>query len=380
MLASVAWAGSTNHAAIVPDHPAADTVTVELGLLRVGENRQHVFVFTNTTDRMLTVMKEETSCECLTVLSYPAELPPGAAGELLVNVFGEKAGDFAFAAALEFDDQSQRYFIANVRVESVGPASATSVVESLARSLPPAGVIQRAILARDRSLYTPTADARTVVDLKSARVVDVRPAEAFAGLHIADAMNIAATDASSKPFLRQGAVLLVDEGFGSAATEAACRKLRTAGNPQCHILLGGMNAWMRAGAPVQGTGGGLCALQTISPRDYLAVRGFDDWVVTCTNVPVEVVGWLLPEAATLGGAVATDDWRRVLIVDADGKGLTAPAPTVQGAAVFWLDGGLAALEQEYRDIAAMKHSQTRTTDLRIVGKRWEKIRSGCGCK
>ena len=380
MLSSVAWAGSTNNAANMLDlgHLGADTVFAELGKMKVGENRQHVFVFTNTVNKALTVTKADTSCECLTVLSYPSKIPAGAAGEVVVKVFGEAAGDFAYAAALEFDDKSQRYFISNVDVTATGRIAGAHA--PLAQALPPASVIRRAVLPRDRSLYKQLAEARVSVDLKRVRVVDVRPAEMFAGLHIAGAMNMTAADVSSKPFMRQGEVLMVDEGLGSAATESACRKLRAAGNPNCWILLGGMNAWMRAGASAQGAGTGLRAVQTISPSDYLAVRGFDDWAVSLTNVTREAVSRLLPEATSAAGASATGDWRRVLIVDPDGKGMMKPLPVVQGAAVFWLDGGLAALEQEYRNIAAMKHSQKRTTDLRITGKRWEKMRSGCGCR
>jgi hypothetical protein len=340
-----------------------DAVVADLGSLSVGENRLHLFAVTNRLRTAMRLLKVETSCDCLTVVEYPQTIAPGKVGEVLMNVYGEKPGAFAFAAAFQLADGSQRFLVAQVVVggQSGAPRETT----------PGTAAAPRVTRSRDRTLYRTLSEARDDVLEGRVRVVDLRPRAAFAQIRLPDALNMTPAVARSKGFLRRGPVLLVDEGWGCDATERVCSAIRAAGNTECSILLGGINAWVRDGARFSGLGKRVGDVTRISPREFLGVRGYDDWVVAGD---VEQTRRWLPESVPVD-TVVVDPWQRVLVVDAAAipEGLTA-------ACVYTLDGGIAALQREYRDMTAMRNSHTRTSSRRITGKRWEVIRAGCGCK
>ena len=375
-------------AAAAPTAPGADfgpdACVADLGRMAVGENRTRDFAFTNATPAALRVRAVEPSCDCLTVLDYPGELAAGAVGSVVVNVFAEKPGDFAFAVALEFEGGAQRYFVTQVTVAPAAPAAAAPDVApgrvskalrlGAARPIDPE-VLQRVARTRDRSLYR-ALDADLVKSIQAGawRVVDLRGEAAYAAHAIPGALNIPAAAVPTKNFLHRGPVLLVDEGWGGAATERACRGLRAAGNEESAVLLGGMAAWVQHGGALSGAAPSPAALQRLTPREFLGVRGYDDWVVAQASTNAAAVARLLHEAVPLAD-VRPKPWQRVLLLEGD----VAPPPAA-GAVCFSLQGGIAALEREFRDMTAMRHSQTLSTARKVTGRRWEVLRSGCGCK
>ena len=136
-----------------------------------------------------------------------------------------------------------------------------------------------------------------------------------------------------------------------------------------------MAAWAQRGGALAGAAPVPEELARLTPREFLGVRGYDDWVVAyaSTNRAADV-SRLLHEAVPASAAQA-DPWQRVLLPE-DGA---APA-AAPGSVCFRLSGGLAALEREFRDMTAMRHSETKSTSRKVTGRRWEVIRAGCGCK
>lgn len=382
----------TNGAALAAPPPPAppalfgpDAQVVELGTLAVGESRLQLFAWTNATPATARVRAVESSCDCLAILDYPRELESGAVGLVIVNVFGEKPGDFAYAAALELEDGTQRFFVTQVRVPApAGVALPAPLLapSRVARTWRPGApqpidpeVMRRVTYARDRALYRlPDTALLAAVRGGAIRVVDLRAAEAVAAQSIPGALNILPSAVPEKGFLRQGPVLLVDEGWGGVTAERACRGLRAAGNGEAAILQGGMAAWARLGGALTGTAVAPASLSQISPRAFLGVRGGDDWVVAYGGTNAAAAARLLHEAVPLAAARPAA-WQRLLLLDGD-----ATPPAAAGAVVFHLQGGLDALAREYRELTAMRHSQTLSTTRQVTGRRWEVIRAGCGCK
>ena len=370
-------------AATDPDF-GPDACVVDLGKLAVGENRAYEFVFTNATPEVMRVRAVETSCDCLTVLDYPVEVPAGALGQTTVNVFAEKPGDFAFAAAMELETGAQRFFVAQVTVVPASPVAAAPAVapSRVSRAWRPGGarpidaeVLQRVVRNRDRALYRSLDEALvTAVRGGTCRVVDLRGEAEHAAQAIPGSLNIPPAAVPVKAFLLRGPVLLVDEGWGGNAAERACSGLRKAGNAECAILLGGMAAWVQHGGALCGAAPSPKALQSLTPREFLGVRGYDDWLVAYAVADPGAVARLLHEAVPLS-EVRPEPGQRVLLLDSE-----ALPPLAAGAVGYQLRGGLAALENEFRDMTAMRHRQTLSTTRRVAGRRWEVIRAGCGCK
>ena len=366
-----------------PDY-GPDACVANLGQMTVGENRVHQFSITNATPAVLRVRAVETSCDCLTVLGYPLEVAAGGVAETAVNVFAEKPGDFAFAAVMELEGGAQRFLVTQVAVVPAAGADATPAVapSRVSRAWRPgsprpidAEVLQRVARNRDRALYR-ALDGGLLEAVREGRcrVVDLRGASEHAAQAIPGALNIPPAAVPVKAFLLRGPVLLVDEGWGGPAAERACAGLRQAGNAESAILLGGMAAWVQHGGALTGTAPSPKGLQSLTPLDFLGVRGFDDWRVAYTATNSEAVARLLHEAAPLA-AIRPESGQRVLLLDGD-----VPPPLPAGAVGFCLRGGLPALENAFRDMTAMRHRQTLSTTRRVTGRQWEVLRSGCGCK
>lgn len=87
---------------------------------------------------------------------------------------------------------------------------------------------------------------------KGAMIIDVRPAEAYAGGHIVNAKNIPLADIESKPEVvkkKKDKVLLTVCDTGPSARRAA-DTLRKAGYESAFSLQGGLTAWRTDNLPI----------------------------------------------------------------------------------------------------------------------------------
>ena len=365
-----------------------DTLAADIGTLLVGENRNVSYSVTNTTDKLLIIEEVESTCDCMTVLEYPSQIAPQGEEKVLINLFGEEEGKYAFAVALQFNNGSQRYLVAQV---SVKEAEAKEKARPEATMVPPRvgkkwypgkpkpiapEVMRRITRYSENSLYTTLNDVQSSVRKRAVRVIDLRSAESFRQCRLPGSLNMTPVEARTKSFLRKGHVLLVDEGWGRKDTERACIAIRKAGNSDCHILFGGINAWVHNGNRTEGPGTAPEKLAVISPSDFLSVRGLDTWVVLDDKkTSFERTRKWLPETVA-GLPDFKNSPKRLLLL---GKNKNTLKNLPENAVLFSLKGGIAAIEKEYRRMTAMRYTQTRTTSSRISAKRWQILKSGCGC-
>ena len=385
MLVTLASAEITNE---MPMLCGSDTLTVDLGTLHVGENRTVSYSVTNSTEKLLVIDEIESSCDCMTVLEHPFSIEPQDVGKVLINIFGEKDGSYAFAVALQFEDGSQRYLVAQVSVKEKSalkeaPATVTMAPPRVGKKWYPGKpkpiapeVLRRVTRNNASSLYTTLKDVRSSVLNGDIRVVDLRSEQKFRQCRLPGSLNMTPVEARTKAFLKRGPVLLVDEGWGRTDTERACAAIQKAGNADCFILFGGINIWVHNGNNTEGPGISLGKIAVVSPREFLSVRGLDSWVIfTESGQSHEKARKWLPESIKEIPATGTQLRRLLLLDDTKVTNNLLSGNTV----LFRLEGGIAAIEKEYRKMTAMRYTQTHTTSSKISTKRWQVLKSGCGC-
>ncbi len=388
LLAVIFAIASTTRAKDMPVLYGSDTLTAEIETIHVGENRTVSYAVTNSTEKLLIIEDIESSCDCMTVLEHPSQIEPQGVGKVRINLFGEEKGTYAFAVALQFEDGSQRYLIAQVIVKEKStlkepPASVSMAPPRVGKKWYPGKpkpivpeVMRRVTRSSDRSLYTSLESVQSRVLNKTIRVIDLRTSDKYQRCRLPDSLNMTPVEARAKSFLKNGQVLLVDEGWGRRDTERACAAIRKAGNAGCHILFGGINAWVHSGNRTDGPGISPGKLTVITPREFLAVRGLDSWVVLTENETTikETQRWL-PETVAALPELNSSAKRLLLLGSTHELNNRLPENTV----LFTLEGGIAAIEEEYRRMTAMRYTQTRKTSSRISSKRWQILKSGCGC-
>lgn len=126
------------------------------------------------------------------------------------------------------------------------PILATVVVAFLV------GVLAYEARLKGRGLVQVSTNMAVQLINKGAMIIDVRPAEAFAGGHIVNAKNIPLTEIESKPEAvkkKKDKVLLTVCDNGMVARRAA-DSLRKAGFESAFSLQGGLTAWRTDNLPI----------------------------------------------------------------------------------------------------------------------------------
>jgi hypothetical protein len=214
-------------------------------------------------------------------------------------------------------------------------------------------------------------------------LVDVRSASDFATGHAPGAINVPLNRLRASRFLRGRDVVLIDEGWGDPVLEATCRRMRRDGFASVRILFGGA-----------GSEPGL-----LSPREFATVRNNPGWVVIDAsdpgnsappapllprlNIPFDPAG-AAAFADTIAAAVAERKApARVLVMDRNGLGYAAIRQALDGrvpAPVFFLEGGVDAMEQQREAALAMRSpSLVRTSGGLVTGVGRLRV-AGCGCR
>jgi rhodanese-related sulfurtransferase len=357
--------------ALAPQSRAVGT-EIDLGELLWGLSLVQELYMENKGKDVLTITNVETSCECVSVLSYPRQVAPSGKGEIAVGVAAEREGSFRYQVDVLTADSAapRRSFFLTVTVVPWTLAD-MSLAGKVTRPLPwPTRVVE----VREQSLYVPVEEVLSPLSKASAwTFVDVRDIRGHEIAHIPGAINLALHTVKSTGFLRGRRLVLVDEGWGNPALEAECRRMAKLGFA-ARILLGGMNSWQAAGGALDLSSAAKPGLAELQARDFLASRRFDDWLVVDTRNGSETAESPIPEAVNIpfegarefGQSVARlvagrSGFTRLLVVSADGKGnlkLRSALPPLPRCAQFFLAGGHQALREQLAMGLALAHSRT----------------------
>jgi rhodanese-related sulfurtransferase len=234
-------------------------------------------------------------------------------------------------------------------------------------------------------------------------LVDVRDPADFARARIPGSINVPRFALSTRLWPRDATVVLVDAGLHDPALAALCRAESV--GPSVRVLQGGLNLWQRRGGPIEGRPPALDALALLAPAAFLrACRSPDVVVLDTADQRDPRADRLLPESihAPLAGDPArlvrlvqaltagADGARVVLAFDRAGEhaaSLTPALAAIDDAPVFYLTGGLDALERRAADAAdgAGEGKDRRALRQRVSFRdgtsrnaSWTRAGRGCG--
>jgi rhodanese-related sulfurtransferase len=205
-------------------------------------------------------------------------------------------------------------------------------------------------------------------------VVDTRSQAEFERYRIPGSLNIPPAFVKTKPFLRDRAFVLTDDGQSTAALEQACEGLRSAGFKQAAVLRGGLAGWKQADGAIEGDLLAQRALNRMEPIEYAEEGGYGDWLVaSVASAPADELGRFLPQAvslpngaddskfaAALKAAIAKRARKgvdlKVLVVDDNGSRidkLDTLLPADVSARVYFLSGGIQGYRRFWSEQAAI---------------------------
>lgn len=310
----------------------AETPALDVAL-KAGETWRHTFVLENPAGETLAVTNVVSSCECLRIERRPESVDAGGRGEIEILLQPAAAGFLAYEILAQTAAGDRRWTIH----ASVEPAARL----------------------RDRGLYVTWEELRGRWERgESYTLVDVRSAEEYEPAHLPGAIHVPLASVKTKRFLRGAPVVLVDKGWGDPAVEEECERLRKAGFARVEILHGGLNAWHKAGGVLEGYAAAAPVAEGIEGREFLAARGFDDWVVVsadtedvpglreglpeCARIPCRPGDEAEFAAAVRERVAALGRPARLLVLTGRGQDYPRIQRALRGrtdAVVFYLEGG-----------------------------------------
>lgn len=202
-------------------------------------------------------------------------------------------------------------------------------------------------------------------------VVDVRPTREFERIRIPGSVNFPVRELSTKVYLREKRLLLVDRGYRGRELAAACGNLRDSGFHTVRVLAGGLEAWRHHIGPLAGEGLAEASLYRVGPEMLEGGLRHGDWVVIditdagsaaelfrpVTHVPFNGDGARflsrLSRAVAMNGDLRA---RFIVLVDRDGKRYEAIKQAIGRGwpeFLYFLDGGLDAYRAEHTKYEAM---------------------------
>lgn len=336
---------------------------IDLAPMQVGHTLRQAMTVTNSGAEAITITNVLSSCECLRIERFPEHIDAGGHGDIEVALTPAVTGDLAYELTAQLEKGDLRW----------------SVWVS----------VSKAELIRARDRYITCAELRKRWEQREMyTLVDVRPVEAYEAAHLPGSINVPLSAVKTKTFLKGGPVILVDGGWGDPVLEDECGRLREAGFADVQILQGGLNAWRAAGGTFEGRAMDVSEVNRITGQEWLAVRGYDDWMVVaadtnelphlqeqipgCVRIPyseggrsnfIKQVQDRLGERTTVG---------RVLVLTRDGQGYASIEEALRGqvaGTVFYLQHGYRGLGWATDVQAASLNGPTRhTTAERTASK------------
>lgn len=219
-------------------------------------------------------------------------------------------------------------------------------------------------LTRDPSRYLSATQAAELLSAGTAVLVDLRRPDAYAEQRVPGSLNIPAHQIKTKAFLKGRRVLLLDAGHAYRQAERTAAELAARGFADVRIVEGGIGAWRSLVGPLAGVGVPV-ELPRVAPMDLLAELAYDHWQVLLAegadqgdlempgdHPPIPAEGdpdALKAQIEALANGDQAGLRPLLLLVTPDGSDyprLRAQLRDLGRWNLFFLDGGLAALERE----------------------------------
>ena len=212
-------------------------------------------------------------------------------------------------------------------------------------------------------------------------LIDIRPAVQFEKLRIPGSLNMPLFAIKTKPFLKRNTLIIVDDGYRYVPIAQECDLLRKAGF-RIWILNGGLYAWSRRGAPLQGDELIRRRLNRVPPMHFFPEKDHQNWIIldvsagrrplppalfsSSVSLPYKTGDARFPsQYESLLNKLTNRGSARILVVDERGESYDRLERVIQTTAfkeVFFLEGGIEAYEKflEGKNAGAQRHPVART--------------------
>jgi rhodanese-related sulfurtransferase len=199
-------------------------------------------------------------------------------------------------------------------------------------------------------------------------LVDVRPAEDFARLHIPGSLSIPLYAVKTKEYLKTSLLVLVNEGFQYDLLIDECRQLKDAGFA-VRILDGGIAGWAQQRKVLAGDLFALKELRMILPQVFFPEKNSNRLTaINISPVVTEIARESMPDALHIPLTTGPLEWTRklnrsltnhrdrrflsVLILSQTGQGYETASQRLAGLDVnaFYLQGGVAGYRRYLDDL------------------------------
>lgn len=214
-------------------------------------------------------------------------------------------------------------------------------------------------------------------------LVDVRNPDLFAQTHIPGSLNIPGFAIRTKTYLKNRALVLIDEGYSRLELAHTASSLIAAGFNSVSILDGGLNYWRQSGLKLNGAVLAQAAIQRIPAKQH-AQAVSSDWLVVdisgAKNALFPGNSMSIPYktdkdgfAAKLRNLIAQQKQGgliTVLIVDEAGEtfmDLHKRTKSITTANIFFLENGIKAYHGFLRNQKMMTQGSMRLTSRQQEG-------------
>jgi rhodanese-related sulfurtransferase len=305
-----------------------------LGIVAPGQEVQFDLVYEHKGPDRLVLAEAFPSCSCTTILDFPSSIAPGERVRLSGVFVSDRLGLIDSPVELR---------------SRAGDASSAFAVLRLGGGVADANWLRSAEQASAEGLL----------------LVDSRPEEVYARLHVFGARSIPAFALIERRELRDTPFAVYDDGIDPTAILALVAELRTAGFKQVYALRGGLAGWLRAERPVQGLLGSRVPFSSVGPARWVSLRGRGDWSLV-TLGPERVADFgaeQIPDLSDLLRQVAdpANADRRWVLLSADRnlyEQIEARLPAALQERLYFLAGGPSALAEQRRIAGVLSARQS----------------------
>ena len=336
---------------LLPRLAAAQTAA-PLGIVYSGQEAFFDLVYRNEGPAPVELKRVAPGCDCITVLSHPETVAPGASARIACVYRSTVPGNIRTVVDVFGADPAQPAFSFGVTGFVAEKAWLASAQEAMA------------------------GDPQQLL-------VDVRSAGEFAEAHVPRALNVPAFALKAQAALRGRKLVLLDDGLVPETLLAEVVALQARGFKDVRVLVGGLTAWKRAGGALEGPGS--AALSGWIPAEkFGASRVANPWLcvevggpaVASDSLPRLQVGTvpeleqrLAQESWPVSGGA---DFRPVLVILADpalaGRIEQGPG-RASGRQIYFLTGGSPALVAYEASQAALSRHTGQTFVTQSVATR-----------
>jgi rhodanese-related sulfurtransferase len=347
----------------------------DFGTQPVGSLLQQTFIMTNSSSAAQEIADVRPSCDCVTVLSFPVKVAAGETAPMRVLFKPDKLGDVRYEISAYTDGNAEPVgnFVLEAHVVEATLPNDTGIVDDVAGDL-----LTRRVYTTSPNRYVLAETVRRRLKHRGDMVlVDVRNEPAFKAVHIPGALHIPLYSVRTKQFLRNKTIVLVNEGYGRSALEMACEELERSGFKSVSILRGGLNAWRRAGGPLDGQPRAIVHTAHMSPQAFHEARCMNDWVIIdADTIPSDDLDLLLPPhrkvpfveadpsyADRISALVEKNDRSSpVLILTSDGQRYEDIEQSLEAvdADIFYLEDGVEGYVRFLKKSTKMRNRKTKT--------------------